>query len=69
VNDDLAQRSHHSAVFRSGQAERSHQDALPGDALRRLTPGVGFIATLLLSIGLWGAVWLAVSALATVQPW
>jgi len=42
---------------------------LPGDALRRLTPGVGFIATLLLSIGLWGAVWLAVSALATVQPW
>jgi hypothetical protein len=68
VNDDVAQRSHHSAVSRSGQAERFHQDVLPRDALPRLTPGVGFIATLLLSIGLWGAVWLAISALATVRP-
>ena len=68
MNDDVAQRSHHSAVSRSGRAERFHQDVLPRDALPRLTPGVGFIATLLLSIGLWGAVWLAISALATVRP-
>jgi 3-hydroxymyristoyl/3-hydroxydecanoyl-(acyl carrier protein) dehydratase len=31
--------------------------------------GVGLVTALLLSVGLWGAMWLAASALAAVWPW
>ena len=44
-------------------------DAAATDAILRLAPGVGLIVVLFLTIGLWGAVWLVVSALGSVWPW
>jgi hypothetical protein len=41
-----------------------HADTIP-----RFAPAVGLIVVLLLSVGLWGAVWLVVSALGSVWPW
>jgi hypothetical protein len=33
-----------------------------------ISPGAGLIAALFLSLGLWGAIWLAVSSLAAAWP-
>src|ERR1700722_2571513 len=62
VSDDVVQSSYHSAVSESGRLGRFHPDAAASDAIPRLAPGVGLIVVLFLSIGLWGAVWLVVSA-------
>jgi len=37
--------------------------------ITRLDPGAALIVSLLLAVGLWGTVWLAVSALAEMWPW
>ena len=36
---------------------------------RRMSDRLDLIVTLLLSLGLWGTVWLTVSALAAMWPW
>src|ERR1700758_192907 len=69
VNDDVVPSSYHSAVSPRGHPGRFHLDVAPRDAIPRLTPGAALIVTLLLSVGLWGAVWLAVFALAAMWPW
>ena len=59
-------------IARAGLAEleeRLAADAEPRDAIPRLAPGAALIVTLLLSVGLWGAIWLGVSALAAMRPW
>src|ERR1700730_11093255 len=58
-----------SAVSPSGHPGRFHPDGVPRDAIPRLAPGAALIVSLLLSLGLWGTVWLAVSALAAMWPW
>jgi hypothetical protein len=69
MTDDVVSPSYDAAVSRSGHLERFHPDAAARDAIPRLAPGVALIAVLLLSLGLWGAIWLAVSALIAVWPW
>jgi hypothetical protein len=62
VNDSVVPLSYHSAVSPSGHPGRFHPDAAPRDAIPRLAPGAALIVTLLLSVGLWGTIWLGVSA-------
>jgi len=69
VNDNVVPLSYHSPISRSGHPGRFHPDEAARDAISRLAPGVALVMALLLSIGLWGAVWLAASALAAVWPW
>jgi hypothetical protein len=69
MNDNGVRSSYHSAVSTSGHPGRFHPHAVTCDAIPRLAPGAALIVTLLLSAGLWGAVWLTVSALAAMWPW
>jgi hypothetical protein len=69
MTDDVVPPSYDAAVSRSGHPGRFHPDAAARDAIPRLAPGVALIAVLLLSLGLWGAIWLAVSAFIAVRPW
>lgn len=69
MSDDVVSPSYDSAVSESGHSGRFHPDAAASDAIPRLASGVGLIVVLFLSIGLWGAVWLVVSALGSVWPW
>jgi hypothetical protein len=69
VNDGVMPSSSHSAVSRSGHPGRFHPDGVTRDAIPRLTPGAALIVALLLSVGLWSLIWLAVSALAAMRPW
>jgi hypothetical protein len=62
VTDYTAPRSHQ---FRSLEAWRSRSEPAAAEAAPRLTPGAGLTFSLLLSLGLWGALWQAVSSLAT----
>ena len=39
------------------------------DEVTKLAPRAGLIIALLLSLGLWGAIWLAASSLAAAWPW
>jgi len=66
MNDNGVRSSYHSAVSPSGHPGRFHPDAAARDAIPRLAPGAALIVTLLLSIGFWGASWLAVSGLGDV---
>jgi hypothetical protein len=61
--------SRNAAALVAGRPGRFHPDAAESDAIPRLAPGVGLIVVLFLLIGLWGAVWLVVSALGSVWPW
>jgi hypothetical protein len=69
VTDDVVPPSYYAAASRSGPLGRFHPDAAARDAIPRLAPGVAFIAVLLLALGVWGAIWLVVSALIAVWPW
>ena len=66
MNDSVVPSSGHSAVSPSGHPGRLHPDGMPRDAIPRLAPGAALIVSLLLSLGLWGAVWLAIPALAAL---
>jgi hypothetical protein len=68
VTDDVVPPSYHAAVSRSGHPGRFDPDIAAHDAIPRLAPGVALILVLLLSIGLWGAMWLAASALTAMWP-
>ena len=63
MTDDVVPPSYDAAVSRSGHLGRFHPDAAARDAIPRLARGVALIVVLLLSVGLWGAMWLAASAL------
>jgi hypothetical protein len=54
-------------LARSPSLHAGQSPSAPGaaDAAARLTPRAGLILALLLSLGLWGAIWQAVSSLAT----
>ena len=69
MTDDVVPPSYDAAVSESGHLGRFHPDAAARDAIPRRAPGVALIVVLLLSIGLWGAIWLAVSASIAVWPW
>jgi hypothetical protein len=69
VNDSVVPSSYHSTVSPSGYPGRFHPDAAPRDAIPKLAPGAALIVALLLSVGLWSVIWLAVSALAAMWPW
>lgn len=69
MTDDLVPPSYDSAVSWSGPPARFDPDAAARNLIPRLAPGFGLIVVLLLSVGLWGAIWLAVSALIAVWPW
>jgi hypothetical protein len=69
VNDSVVPSSYQSAVSTNGHPGRFHPHAVACDAISRLAPGAALIVSLLLSLGLWGTVWLAVSALAAMWPW
>ena len=69
MTDDVVPPSYDAAGSLSGHLGRFHPDAVARDAIPRLAPGVALIAVLLLSLGLWGAIWLAVSASIAVSPW
>jgi hypothetical protein len=66
---DVVSPSYDPAVSKSGHFGRFHPDAAASDAIPRLAPGVGLIVVLLLSFGLWGAVWLVAFALIAAGPW
>ena len=68
MTDDVVPPSY-DTVARSGHAGRFEPDTAARDAIPRLAPGVALIAVPLLSLGLWGAIWRAVSALIAVWPW
>ena len=69
VNDSVVPSSGYSAVSPSGHPGRFHPDGVPRDAIPRLAPGPALIVALLLSVGLWSVIWLAVSALTAMRPW
>jgi hypothetical protein len=69
MTDDVVPPSYDAAVSRSGHLGRFHPDAAARDPIPRLAPGGALIVVLLLSFGLWGAIWRAVSALIAVWPW
>ena len=69
MTDHLVPPSYDAAVSRSGHLGRFHPDAAARDAIPRLAPGVALIAVLLLSLGLWGAMWLVASALIAAGRW
>ena len=69
MTDNVVPLSYDTGVSRSGHPGRFHPDAAAEDAIPRLAPRVALIVVLLLSVSLWGAIWLAVSSLAPVWPW
>jgi hypothetical protein len=69
LDDNLAQPQYHTAIFRTGHAGRFQPDAAAGEATPKFAPGVGLILALVLSLGLWGLVWLTASALVAAWPW
>jgi hypothetical protein len=69
VTDDVVPPSYDAAVSRSGQPGRFHPQAAARDPIPRLVPGGALIVVLLMSLGFWGAIWRAVSALIAVWPW
>jgi hypothetical protein len=69
MTDDVVPPSYDAAISRSGHFKRFHPDAAAPDAVPKLAPGGALIVVLLLSVGLWGAIWRAISALIAVSPW
>jgi hypothetical protein len=70
MNDNGVRSSYHSAASTSGHPGGRTPLILvvEDDAIPRLAPGAALIVTLLLSAGLWGVVWLTVSASAAMWP-
>jgi hypothetical protein len=64
VTNYTPQRFHYLANTRSHLAGRSQSEPTAADAATKLAPGAGLIVALLLSLGLWAAIWLTVSRLA-----
>jgi hypothetical protein len=58
-----APKFHHVAGSQSVYAGRSRSEPTAADASTKLTTGAGLIVALLVSLGLWAAIWLSVSSL------
>ena len=69
LDENIVQPSYRSAAFRSGHSRPIHPTAADLDAVPKLAPGAGLILALVLSLALWGLVWLAGSAVAAAWPW
>jgi hypothetical protein len=69
MTDDVLPPSYDATVSRNGYPGRFHPDGAARDVVPRLAPGVALIAVLLLSLGLWGAMWLVASALIASGRW
>jgi len=67
VSNNRAPEFHYSAGSRSFCAGRSRSHRLAGNATARLTPGAGLVTALLLSLGLWGAIWAAASSVTSAR--
>jgi hypothetical protein len=63
MDHHIAPLPYASVVFRNAHAERFHP---AGDADPRFPPGLGLVTISLLSLALWGAIWLAASGLAAI---
>jgi hypothetical protein len=66
VTNYTPQNFHYFANTRSHHAGRSRSEPTAADAATKLAPGAGLIVALLLSLGLWGPIWLTVSRLASL---
>ena len=66
MNENTVPSMYHSAGSHLG---RFLPDAAARDPIPRRAPGAALIVVLLLSLGIWGAVWLAASELTAVWPW
>jgi hypothetical protein len=66
VTNYTPQNFHYFANTRSHHAGRSRSEPAAADAATKLAPGAGLIVALLLSLGLWGTIWLTVSRLASL---
>jgi len=58
--------AHYSLHNLNGSPRLGHSAA---DTETKLAPGAGLVFALLLSLGLWGAIWLAAHSLAAAWPW
>jgi hypothetical protein len=65
MDDNIGLLPYSSVISRNGHAGRFHPAR---DAVQRFSPGVALLGTLLLSLALWGAIWLAASELPTMWP-
>ena len=52
----------------SPRSGRSRSEPAPAEAATKLTPGAAVLVTLVVSLGLWAAIWQAVSSLAATWP-
>ena len=69
LDNNVVQRTYHGAAYRSGHYGRLHPNAAAVHAVPKLPAGLGLILALVLSLGLWGLVWLAGSAVVAAWPW
>jgi hypothetical protein len=63
VTSYTSSKFHDLAELRSGQTGQSRSQ--PTAAATKLMPGAGLLVALLFSLGLWAAIWQAVSSLTT----
>jgi hypothetical protein len=64
VTNYTAPKVHYLAGARNLDTGLSRSEPSASDAAPRLSPAVGLVVLLLLSLGLWAAIWLALSFLA-----
>jgi hypothetical protein len=60
---------HYSAGSRTLDTERFRSEPPAAEAAARLALGPSLLLALLLSLGLWGAIWWVASAVISMWPW
>jgi hypothetical protein len=59
----------YSAGFRSRDTERLRSEPSAAETAPKLAAGPSLLLALLLSLGLWGAIWWVASAVISMWPW